>query len=316
MNPKFVFFGTPEYAAIILEKLIKAGFVPQAVVCNPDRPVGRKKIITPPPVKQLIINQESRIKNQVKILQPENLGKQFLDSLFLIHDSFDFFIVAAYAKIIPKEIWKAPRLGTIGVHPSLLPQYRGPSPVQSAILAGEKKTGITLFILDEKLDHGSVITKAEIGISKSDTFQSLRDKLAELGGDLLIETLPKFIKGEITPLPQEESQATYTKKFRTEDGYIEPLDLEKAQGSTGSPQETRRLAIEIERKVRALNPEPGVWTFLTAELCSLIRANGSLRKKEGKRMKILGAELTVDGKLKLKKIQIEGEKPKSISKLD
>src|SRR3989344_5918744 len=138
---KFVFFGSPEFAAIVLEKLIKAGFMPAAVVCAPDAPAGRKKIPTPPPAKVRIMNYEERIKNKIQILQPETLSI-IHDSLFVIQP--DFFIVAAYAKIIPKEILDIPRLGTIGVHPSLLPKYRGASPIQSAILNDEAETGTTL----------------------------------------------------------------------------------------------------------------------------------------------------------------------------
>jgi len=291
-NFKFVFFGSPEFAAIILEKLIVAGFIPSAVVCNPDRPVGRKKIITPPPVKQRIMNYESGIKNKIKILQPERLDKAFLDSLFLIHDSFDFFVVASYAKIIPKEILGIPQLGTIGVHPSLLPKYRGPTPIQSAILAGESETGVTLYLLDEKVDHGPILARRvlenyELGIMN---YEKLHDALANLGAELIIETLPKFLKGEIKPRPQDESQATYTKKFTTDDGRV---DLEKDD------------PIVIERKVRALNPEPGVWMYATINTVSLIRAN---KGYIGKRMKILEAKI-LGGKLILKKIQFEGRKP-------
>lgn len=266
---KYVFFGTPEFAAVILEKLVQAGSIPAAVVCNPDKPTGRKKIITAPPVKQLI----AKGKAQIKILQPENLTA-ISDKLSVIKP--DFALVAAYAKILPKEILAIPRLGIIGVHPSLLPKYRGSSPIQQAILDGEEKTGVTLYLLDEKMDHGSIIAKSEINIHKKDTFPSLRDKLAELGADLLIETLPRFINGKITPLPQDESQATYTKKFTTEDAYI---DLDKDEGQI------------IERKVHALNPGPGTWTM-----------------QNGKRVKILEVKL-IDGKLKLKKIQVEGKKP-------
>ncbi len=285
---RFVFFGTPEFAAIILNKLIKAGFIPQAVVCNPDRPIGRKQIITPPPVKTSILQQVASIQGKIKIFQPD-IAKDLLDTKYQLQATNpDFFIVAAYAKILPKEILDIPRLGTIGVHPSILPKYRGASPIQSAILGGEKKTGITLFLLDEKLDHGPILTESEIEISKSDTFQSLRTKLADSGGDLLIETLPKFIKGEITPLPQDEAKATYTKKFKTEDAYIEPHDLEKAQN------EGEKIAIEIEKKIRALNPEPGIWTL-----------------RDGKRIKLLEAEI-IDGKLKITKLQVEGKKPQNI----
>jgi len=285
---KYIFFGTPEFAAIILEKLIGAGFVPSAVVCNSDKPVGRKKVITPPAVKARIMNYESGIRNKIKILQP---GKLQLSLFSILNSSFDFFIVAAYSQIIPKEILEIPRLGTIGVHPSLLPKYRGATPIQTAILNGDEKTGVSLFLVDEKIDHGPILSQQtlnyELGIMN---YGELSQKLAELGADLLIDTLPKFINGEITPLAQDESQATYTKKFSTQDAYVEPQDLEKAQQDGGE------IAIEIDRKIRALNPEPGVFTLSSSK--------GGL-----KRMKILEAVLTQENKLKLKKIQFEGKKP-------
>jgi methionyl-tRNA formyltransferase len=304
----FVFFGTPEFAAIILEKLIKAGLPPQAVVCNPDKPVGRKQIITSPPVKVLAE------KHGIKVLQPEKLE---IRNLKLEISEIDFAVVAAYAKIIPKEVLDIPQLGSIGVHPSLLPKYRGSSPIQSAILAGEKETGVSLFLMDEMIDHGPILVKSEIRISKSETYESLHDKLAELGGDLLIEFLRKYENiqnyEKIESVPQNESQATLTKKFsakggsasggKTEDAYIEPAELEKALNEGGE------IAVEIERKIRALNPEPGVFTILTPEnYHSLIRANRRIAKGKEKRMKILEAEI-IDGKIKLKKIQMEGKKP-------
>jgi len=277
---KYLFFGTPEFAAIILEKLINAGFIPSAVVCNPDKPTGRKKIITPPLTKLLAI------KYNIPVLQPEVLS--IFNFQFSI-SNFDFFIVASYAKILPKEILEIPRFGTIGVHPSLLPKYRGPSPIQAAILNEEQETGVTLFLLDEKVDHGPVLENRKQKIENSDNYKTLYNKLAELGGDLLIETIPKFLREEIKSQPQDESQATYTKKFSAEDGFVGFKDLEKAQKDGG------QIAIEVERKIRALNPEPGVWTI-----------------KDGKRMKILEAELMPDKTLKLKKIQFEGKKPVSI----
>ena len=277
---KYLFFGTPEFAAIILEKLINAGFIPSAVVCNPDKPTGRKKIITPPLTKLLAI------KYNIPVLQPEVLS--IFNFQFSI-SNFDFFIVASYAKILPKEILEIPRFGTIGVHPSLLPKYRGPSPIQAAILNEEQETGVTLFLLDEKVDHGPVLENRKQKIENSDNYKTLHNKLAELGGDLLIETIPKFLREEIKSQPQDESQATYTKKFSAEDGFVGFKDLEKAQKDDG------QIAIEVERKIRALNPEPGVWTI-----------------KDGKRMKILEAELMPDKTLKLKKIQFEGKKPVSI----
>lgn len=288
---KFIFFGTPEFAAIILKHLIDAGFVPAAVVCNPDRPVGRKKILTPPPTKVLAS------KHNVAVIQPESLEIRNLKLEIekIKSEVFDFFVVAAYAKIIPKEILDIPRLGTIGVHPSLLPKYRGASPIQSAVLAGEKETGITLYILDDKMDHGPMLASGKWQVASGIAYDALLKELAELGGNLLVETLPKFLNDEITPRPQNEAEATYTKKFKIEDAFIDPADLEIAQKAGGE------IALQIERKTRALNPEPGVWTTFKRD------------NAEEKRIKLLGTGLK-NGKLILNKIQVEGEKPKELTK--
>src|SRR3989338_5278870 len=153
---KYAFFGTPEFAAIILEKLIKAGMPPALVVCNPDRPKGRKRVITPPPLKARIMNQESGIRDRIKIIQPEKLEIRNWELEIEKLGGIDFAIVAACAKIIPKNIIDTLPAKFLGVHPSLLPKYRGAPPIQSAILNGERKTGATLFLLDEKVDHGQI----------------------------------------------------------------------------------------------------------------------------------------------------------------
>jgi len=273
---KYIFFGTPNFAAIILEKLIKAGFIPEAVICNPDRPVGRKKIITPPPTKI------SAQKYGITILQPEILANYKSQ---ITNYKPDLFIVAAYAKIIPKEILEIPRFGVIGVHPSLLPKYRGSSPVQFAILNGDEETGVTLYLMDDKMDHGPILKNYKLQITNYKfTYEELLKKLAELGADLLIETLPKFLKGEITLLPQDENQATYTKKFKTEDGYV---DLKKDD------------PLLIERKIRALNPEPGVFTFINKKRIKLLEAK--IEKSNNQKSVIIT------------KIQPEGKKPQSAS---
>lgn len=293
---KYVFFGTPEFSAIILEKLINAGFIPETVICNPDKPVGRKKIITPPPVKKILIEKFKDCK--IKILQPEKLEINKLGGV-------NFAIVAAYNKIIPKTILSSLDAKFIGVHPSLLPKHRGPSPIQSAILNGDEITGTTLFLMDEKVDHGLILAQRKLNYKLGImNYELLMRKLAELSVDLLIEFLQKIssISNQQSAInnltvPQNESLATYTKKFTIKDSFIEPADLEKAQGSTGSPQEIKRLAIEINRKIRALNPEPGTWTIKQT-------------KDKLMRIKLLEAEITQDGKLKLKKIQTEGKKLK------
>jgi methionyl-tRNA formyltransferase len=283
---KYIFWGSPEFAAIILEKLIGAEFIPEAVACNPDRPFGRKKIITPPPTKIFVAGKKTL---SIPVLQPEKLDKNFISQVSKFNPGI--FIVAAYSKIIPQEILDIPKFGTIGVHPSLLPKYRGASPIQSAVLNGEKETGTTLYLMDAKMDNGPILAqkKLENGNLDKINYEDLEKGLAELSADLLIETLPKFIKGEINPLPQNQAEATFTKKFLTQDGFV---DLKK-----NSP-------IEIERKVRALNPDPGVWTIW--------QGGKPFDSVQGKRMKILGAELGAENNLILKKIQFEGKKPQTL----
>ena len=281
---KFIFFGTPEFAAIILEKLIQAELMPEAVICNPDKPTGRKQIITPPPVKVLAQ------KYGLTIYQPKDKN-ELLEIIKKLQP--DLAIVAAFGMLFPKEILAVPKYGFINIHPSLLPKYRGPTPIQNAILNGDEKTGVSLFLIDEEMDHGPILAKRELEFPISNfQFPILSQKLAELGADLLIETLPKYINGEIKPQAQDESQATYTKKFSTQDAYIEPKDLEIAQEKGGDK------AIEIERKIRALNPEPGTFTL-------------SLSKGGLKRTKLLEAKI-IDEKLKITKIQVEGKKPQNI----
>ncbi len=266
---KYIFFGTPEFAAIILEKLIKAGEPPLAVVTNPDRPAGRQRIITSPPVKKLA-------QGICDVLQPEAFNASFAQKI----EGYgaDFFVVAAYGKILPKWLIEMPPKKTIGVHPSLLPKYRGASPVQSVLLSGEAKTGTTLFLLDEKMDNGLILAKTKLTISNEDNYTSLIKKLADLSADLILETLPKYLSGSVVPRPQDDSQASYTKKITAEDAFV---DLGKDNPET------------IWKKTKALNPEPGVWTM-----------------DNGRRMKILEAGL-IAGELKIIKIQFEGERPKN-----
>ena len=180
-----------------------------------------------------------------------------------------------------------PRLGTIGIHHSLLPLHRGPTPIQSAILAGDAETGTTIFLMDYKIDHGPVIAQAEHTIGNM-SYVQLETELAELLGNLLLKTLPDFIAGKVIPTPQNEANATYTKKFVTQDAFIDDTDLTAAESGNTT------LGITIDRKIRALNPEPGTWTM-----------------RNGKRVKLLEAEIR-NGKLILKKIQVEGKKPQDI----
>ena len=294
---KVIFLGTPEFGAIILEGLVKNNYKPCLVVTAPDKRVGRKQIITPPLTKILAqkykipVTQPDKIKNlKVKI---ENLNP-------------DLGIVSAYGQIIPKEILKIPKYGFINVHPSLLPKYRGPSPIQAAILNNEKETGVTIMLIDEKIDHGPILAQQELEFSifnfqfsnKSQnsttkiTYEELSKKLAELSIELLVKTIPKWINSEIIAQPQDESKATFTKIIKKEDGKID----------------WSKPAQEIERQIRAFYPWPGSFSFW---------------KKNSKilRVKILEADVLKSedpkqfcvkcGKdyLLIKKLQIESKKP-------
>lgn len=276
----YIYFGTPEFSAIILKNMVENGYSPTLVICNPDKPFGRKKIITPPPVKVVSLNYN------LKIWQPEKLIPA--DFMHYVGNE-KFGLLAAYGKIVPKEIINFFPKGIIGVHPSLLPKYRGPTPIQNAILNGDKKTGVTLFLLDEFVDHGPILSQAEIEIEDEVDYEKLQKKLAELSAKLILDNLEKFLSGSIRPLAQNEELATYTVKFKTEDGFIPEKELDEAISRGGV------LAESIFRRIRALNPEPGTWSFY-----------------KGKRTKLLKAEL-IDGRLKLQKIQYAGKKPIELS---
>ncbi|MGC9046542.1 MAG: methionyl-tRNA formyltransferase [Minisyncoccia bacterium] len=272
----FVFFGTPDFAAIILQKLIDNKIIPSLIITNPDKPVGRKKIMTPPPVK--IIAK----KYNLKCIQPEKLNSNEIKQL----GEYQFGILAAYGKIIPFDVINIFSKGIIVIHPSLLPKYRGPTPIQSVILNNEKETGTTLFLMDEKVDHGPIIAQQKYILPDNINFQKLHNDLANLSADLLIKTLPEFLNNNCQLTQQNDNDATYTKKFNNEDAFIKYEDLEKAQIIGGN------IAQIIDKKIKALNPEPGTYTI----------------DKNNKRIKLLDSEIK-NNKLKLNIIQKEGKKP-------
>ncbi|MDP3953642.1 MAG: methionyl-tRNA formyltransferase [bacterium] len=277
---KYVFFGTPEFAEIILRELIEAGLPPVAVVCNPDRPVGRKRVITPPPTK--IVAQ----KHKIKVYQPETKS-ELLELSDELGKVANFAVVAAYAKIVPQAVIDNFKLGIIGVHPSMLPKYRGASPIQSAILAGEQKTGTTLFMIEAGMDSGPILTQQEVEVNRK-YYQALLRDLADTSAKVLIDTLPAFVKSSVLPQVQDDSQATYTKLFETADAKVDQGDLEKALSGDESQ------AWRIERMVRALNPEPGTFSIV-----------------DGKRIKFLRARVE-GGKLVLEETQKEGKRPQRV----
>lgn len=292
-QPTFIFFGTPEFAADVLEKLLNRGAIPAAIVCNPDKPVGRKKTITPPAAKLLVLEHQLQDPTlKVDILQPETLDESFIEIVKAYNP--DFFVIAAYAKLVKQDILDIPKYGTVGVHPSLLPAYRGASPLQTTLLNGEDVTGVTLFMVDVKMDHGPIAAQETVQIGTMN-YTQLAKKLAEIGGELVAKTLPGLIAGTIVPHEQDHSKVTLTRKFTTEDGFIDIHDIERAKEEGGD------IALAIERKVRALNPEPGTWT-MASSICNL-------HFGKEKRIKILEADISMEKTLILKKIHVEGKTP-------
>ncbi len=239
---KYIFFGGQEslFAEIILQRLTEAGFPPLFAIRDARQPIDLERL--------------------------KNSGAEF-------------FLVAAFAKILKADVISIPPRGTIGIHPSLLPLYRGASPIQSVLLNGETKTGTTLFLIDEKVDHGSILVQKEIMIESSDTYTTLLEKLAHISADAALESLPGYLSGTLKPIPQDDSKATYIQKITTADAEVDLQNPELAW-----------------HKIQALNPEPGAFTFLPL-------ING---KKL--RLKLLKADF-VDGKLVLKEVQPEGKKP-------
>jgi len=290
---KIAFLGTPEFALPVLEKLAQSGYKPAAVFCAPDKPVGRKQILTPPPVKV------AAQKYNLPVYQPASISDFRLQASGL---KLDLIISAAYGLILPKEIIDQPKHGCLNVHPSLLPKYRGPSPIQAAILNGDKETGVTIIEMDEKIDHGPIIASYKLKVlSFKFTTPELSQRLSELGAQLLIEILPDWLEGKIKPVPQDDSQTIYTKIIKKEDGLI---DWQKS-------------AEEIERQIRAYTPWPGAHTEFKVKSYKLkvIEAE-TLEKITDK--KIGEVFLTEDGQLAIqtgqdalavKKVQIEGGKP-------
>lgn len=271
MSNKYVFFGTDEFAIIILEKLKEAHMLPALIVATPDKPQGRGHILTPPPVK------EWALENDLDIIQPEKLDQEELDILF--NTEWDLFVVASYGKIIPKNVLEIPKYKTLNVHPSLLPKFRGASPIESTILADDRHTGVTIMQMDEKMDHGPVVMQASIVPEEWPlSAEALHQLLAEVGGDVLVETIPDWIKGELTPEPQDDSLATYTKKIKKDDAKINFED---------DPYQNLL-------KICAYEMWPGAFFFT---------------ERHGKeiRVRITDAELE-NGKLAIKRVVPEGKK--------
>lgn len=237
MKPiRIVFFGTPSFVVQILESLLRY-FDVIGVVTTADTIQGRKKLLTPSPIK-VFAKQHN-----IQVLQPDKLST--INSQ-LSTFSPDLFVVAAYGKLVSKNTLAIPKFGALNVHPSLLPKYRGPSPVQTALLHGDTVSGVTIIKMDEEMDHGPIIAQWKLPISRTDTAESLHYRLFQDAADKLPGIIKDYIKGKITPVPQDDSQATYCQKITKEHGFFESANPPPAE--------------KFDHMIRALYPWPTVWT--------------------------------------------------------
>src|SRR5690554_6109246 len=229
--------GTLDFAVNILQVLIDSEYSVVGVVTQPDRLVGRKKVLTPPPVKKLALE------NNISVFQPERIKNNYKQ---VIDWHPDIIITCAYGQIIPKELLELPEYKAINVHASLLPKYRGGAPIHRAIIDGEKETGISIMYMDEKMDEGNIISQEKIEIKKDYNVGTLHDKLSLIGAKLLMETLPSIFSNTNKSIKQDNAKATYAYNIKPED--------EKIIWDKNSEQ--------IYNQIRGLNPWPGAYTLL------------------------------------------------------
>jgi len=245
---KIVFMGTPDFSVPVLRQIIDDGYEVIGVVTQPDRPVGRKKILTPPPVKV------EALKHGIPVLQPEKIRQeQEMEKVLSLKP--DLIVTAAFGQILPKPILETPKYGCINVHASLLPELRGGAPIHYALIQGKPKTGVTIMYMVEKLDAGDMLTKVEVPITEEDNVGTLHDKLSIAGARLLSETLPLLLADKLTPIPQDEAMVSFAPNIKREQ---ERIDWTK-------PGE------EIYNKIRGLNPWPVSFSTMDGQVLKIWR---------------------------------------------
>ncbi|MBX5448601.1 methionyl-tRNA formyltransferase [Thermogemmatispora sp.] len=303
---RLIYMGTPQFAVPPLEALIRGarpgavlpeGYEIVAVITRTDKPAGRGHQVAFSPVKQVALAHGLRVWQPGSLKRPETIEA-------LAAFGADLYIVTAFGQILPQAVLDQPRYGTLNIHASLLPKYRGVSPISEAILQGESETGVTIMLLDAGIDTGPILHQRRLPIAPDDTTETLSAKLADLGATALLETLPRWIAGEITPQPQDESQASYTRMLRKEDGQID----------------WQRSAVWLARMVRAYTPWPGSYTFWRGKLLKILTATAmtgqalptGLPPGTVKRFTVAGDELLAvacgEGWLLVSRLQLEGRK--------
>ncbi|MCI8530325.1 MAG: methionyl-tRNA formyltransferase [Lachnospiraceae bacterium] len=294
---KILFMGTPDYAAEALEALIQAGHEIVAAVTQPDKPKGRSKELQPPPVKVCAV------KHGVPVMQPKRIKTPEAIAALRQYD-VDVYVVAAFGQILSQEILDIPPYGSLNIHASLLPKYRGASPIQHVILAGEEKTGITIMQMDAGIDTGDMLYQMEIAISPEDTFETLHDKLAALGGKAITQALSLLEEGKLTPQKQKEELSCYAPLIGKEMGRID-FSLH---------------AWAIERQIRAMTPWPSAFTSYQGKQLKVWKAAPAIGENTfaGKPGEVIGVDKnsiivsTGKGALCIEEVQLEGKKRMSV----
>lgn len=288
---RIIYLGTPDFAVLPLKKLIENGYDVVAVITNKDKPVGRKQILTPPPVKTLAVE------NKIPVYQYDKIRFEGVEDLKKLNP--DLMITCAFGQILSQEILDIPKLGVINIHASLLPKYRGASPIHFAILNGEKTTGVTIMKTDIGIDTGDMICKKSIDIKDNETCGELFERLSILGAELLIETLPSIIDGSCEFIKQDDTLASYSKIIKKEMAKIEWEDT----------------AENICNKVRAFNPAPIAFASFENSPFKIYSATVSPLKGEAGKVLKAENELIIgckDGAVSLQKVQKAGGKPMAI----
>ncbi len=287
--PRIVFMGSPDFAVPTLQALA-AAYPVVGVVTQPDKPAGRGRKPTPPPVKR------AAEALGIPVIQPRRLRRpEAFDALQAWQP--DLIVVAAYGQILRPNVLALPRYGCINVHASLLPRWRGASPIQHAILHGDRETGITIMLMDEGMDTGPILSQQALPIAPDDTAATLSARLADLGARLLLGTLPGYLRGEIRPRPQPEEGVTYAPLLKKADGRLD----------FGQPAET------LARQVRAFNPWPGAFTEWKSQPLKVHRAHAADLPTPGAGVRLIvegrPAIGTAEGVLVLDEVQPAGKKP-------
>lgn len=292
---KIMFMGTPDFSATILEKIIQSGHEIIGVVTQPDKQKGRGQAVSYTPVKELALQHDLPVYQPVRVR-----AEEFLQKVRELEP--EAIVVAAFGQILPKALLEIPPCGCINVHASLLPKYRGAAPIQYSIIDGEKETGVTIMQMDVGIDNGDILLQEKLPITPEDTGGSLFDKLAILGGELIIEALNKIENKTIIRIPQDDSKATHVKMISKEMGRMD----------------FTQPAVKLERLIRGLNPWPSAYTVLDGKNVKLWKADaleagqaeqsGSVPGEIIKINKDSFEVMTGDGILAVKELQLEGKK--------